>query len=154
MRNAPSRRQQSGEVGVGDAAEVTRHQRQAPLHYECGRCNQPFSMPQTPITDPLTWRSVTAPSLVDFEILANEVYRSLPKTFRTLCADLVIRIEDFPTIVQVTPGNSRRVQVVGGIMASAMSLDVYLEESPSVLAPEDAAAICRVNEETRATTPP
>jgi predicted Zn-dependent protease with MMP-like domain len=55
----------------------------------------PFSTPQSPIADPLTWRAVTAPSLVDFEILASEVYRGLPKKFRTLCADLVIRIEDF-----------------------------------------------------------
>ena len=28
-----------------------------------------------PIADPLNRRTVTAPSLVDFEILANEVYR-------------------------------------------------------------------------------
>jgi predicted Zn-dependent protease with MMP-like domain len=54
-------------------------------------------MPQSPIADPLTWRAVTAPSLVDFEILANDVYRGLPKKFRSLCADLVIRIEDFAT---------------------------------------------------------
>jgi hypothetical protein len=54
-------------------------------------------MPQSPITDPLSWRAMTAPSLVDFEILANEVYSGLPKEFRTLCADLVIRIEDFAT---------------------------------------------------------
>jgi hypothetical protein len=54
-------------------------------------------MPQSPIADPLAWRAVTAPSLVDFEILANEVYRGLPKKFRTLCEDLVIRIEDFAT---------------------------------------------------------
>jgi hypothetical protein len=33
--------------------------------------------------------------LVDFESLANEVYCGLPKEFRTLCADVVIRIEDF-----------------------------------------------------------
>src|SRR6516225_9530102 len=54
-------------------------------------------MSQSPVADPLAWRAVTAPSLVDFEILANEVYRGLPKKFRTLCADLVIRIEDFAT---------------------------------------------------------
>ena len=54
-------------------------------------------MPQSPITDPLSWRAMTAPSLVDFEILANEVYSGLPKEFRTLRADLVIRIEDFAT---------------------------------------------------------
>jgi predicted Zn-dependent protease with MMP-like domain len=50
-----------------------------------------------PVADPLGWRAVTAPSLVDFEILANEVYRGLPKEFRSLCKDLVIRIEDFAT---------------------------------------------------------
>ena len=54
-------------------------------------------MSQSPVADPLAWRAVTAPSLVDFEILANEVYRGLPKKFRTLCEDLVIRVDDFPT---------------------------------------------------------
>jgi len=58
----------------------------------------PFlKMPQSPIADPLAWRAVTAPSLVDFEILAGEVYRGLPKKFRVLCEGLVIRIEDFAT---------------------------------------------------------
>jgi predicted Zn-dependent protease with MMP-like domain len=52
---------------------------------------------QNPIADPLAWRPVKAPSLTDFEVLANEVYRALPRTFRDLCADLVIRIEDFAT---------------------------------------------------------
>ena len=69
-------------------------------HYECGRTNNqtgPISMSQSPVADPPAWRAVTAPSLVDFEILANEVYRGLPKKFRTLCEDLVIRIEDFAT---------------------------------------------------------
>jgi predicted Zn-dependent protease with MMP-like domain len=41
-------------------------------------------MPQSPIADPLAWRAVTAPSLVDLEILANKVYRGLPKKFRNL----------------------------------------------------------------------
>jgi len=54
-------------------------------------------MSQSPIADPIALRALTAPSLVDFEILANEVYRGLPKKFRALCEDLVIRIEDFAT---------------------------------------------------------
>ncbi len=54
-------------------------------------------MPQSPIADPLGWRGVTAPSLGDFETLAIEVYRALPQTFRALCEDLVIRIDDFAT---------------------------------------------------------
>jgi hypothetical protein len=39
-------------------------------------------MSQSPILDPLTWRTVTAPSLIDFENLANEVYCGLPKDER------------------------------------------------------------------------
>ncbi|MGB6536618.1 MAG: hypothetical protein WBF58_11730, partial [Xanthobacteraceae bacterium] len=48
-------------------------------------------------TDPLAWRPVKAPSLVEFEVLADDVYRRLPKGFRDLCANVVIQIDDFPT---------------------------------------------------------
>jgi hypothetical protein len=52
------------------------------------------------------------------------------------------RLPRYP-IVQVTPGNGRRVQVVGGDILYSLS-DVFgrvHRESPSVFAPEDAAAI-------------
>jgi len=49
-----------------------------------------------PISDPLTWRAAKAPSLAEFEILAGEVFRHLPKRFRDLAIDVVIRVEDFP----------------------------------------------------------
>jgi predicted Zn-dependent protease with MMP-like domain len=45
----------------------------------------------------LSWRPRKAPSLEEFELLAIEAFRRLPEKFRLLCADLVIRIEDFPT---------------------------------------------------------
>jgi predicted Zn-dependent protease with MMP-like domain len=54
-------------------------------------------MPENPITDPLAWRFVAAPSLADLEILGQEVFRRLPGKFRALCEDLVIRVEDFAT---------------------------------------------------------
>jgi predicted Zn-dependent protease with MMP-like domain len=47
--------------------------------------------------DPLGWRGTTAPSLAEFEMLAIEALRRLPEQFRALCADLVIRIDDFAT---------------------------------------------------------
>lgn len=47
--------------------------------------------------DPLDWRGVSAPSLVELEVLADDVFRRLPLKFRALCRDLVIKIEDFPT---------------------------------------------------------
>jgi predicted Zn-dependent protease with MMP-like domain len=43
------------------------------------------------------WSSRGAPSLAEFETLADEAYRRLPGRFRALCTDLVIRVEDFPT---------------------------------------------------------
>jgi predicted Zn-dependent protease with MMP-like domain len=43
------------------------------------------------------WRDLQAPSLGEVEILAREAFERLPETFRALCADLVIRVEDFPS---------------------------------------------------------
>ena len=50
-----------------------------------------------PASDPPVWRGMKAPSLAEFEMLAGEVYRRLPRRFRDLCADLVIQVDDFPT---------------------------------------------------------
>jgi predicted Zn-dependent protease with MMP-like domain len=47
-------------------------------------------------SDPFAWQAVTAPSLADFEILAGEVFRRLPKRFHDLAADVVVRVDDFP----------------------------------------------------------
>jgi predicted Zn-dependent protease with MMP-like domain len=50
-----------------------------------------------PASDPLAWRQLKAPSLVELEVLAGEVFRRLPSRFRDLCVDLVIQVDDFPT---------------------------------------------------------
>jgi predicted Zn-dependent protease with MMP-like domain len=49
------------------------------------------------ISDPLAWRILKAPSLAEFEALAGEVFRHLPKRFRDLAADVVIQVDDFPS---------------------------------------------------------
>jgi predicted Zn-dependent protease with MMP-like domain len=49
------------------------------------------------ISDPLAWRPIKAPSLAALELLAGEVFQRLPKRFRDLAADVVIRIDDFPS---------------------------------------------------------
>ena len=46
---------------------------------------------------PANWRDLQAPSLSELEILAREAFERLPETFRALCADLVIRVDDFPS---------------------------------------------------------
>ncbi len=48
-------------------------------------------------SDPLAWRPLKAPSLAEFEVLAGEVFRHLPKKFRELAADVVIQVDDFPS---------------------------------------------------------
>jgi len=37
-----------------------------------------------------------APSLAELESMAREAFERLPRTFRRLCGNLVIRVEDFP----------------------------------------------------------
>jgi predicted Zn-dependent protease with MMP-like domain len=54
-------------------------------------------MSDPPFTDPLAWRGIKAPSLDDFELMAEAAYRRLPQGFRALCEGLVIRVADFPT---------------------------------------------------------
>ena len=47
--------------------------------------------------EPLNWQGAMAPSLLEFEVLADAAYRRLPDGFRALCRGLVIRVTDFPT---------------------------------------------------------
>jgi predicted Zn-dependent protease with MMP-like domain len=54
-------------------------------------------MTETPFADPLVWRRAKAPTLEEFEVLAEAAYRRLPEGFRTMCEGLVIRVADFPT---------------------------------------------------------
>jgi predicted Zn-dependent protease with MMP-like domain len=42
------------------------------------------------------WRGLQAPSLADFEELAEKAYARLPARFRGLCEHVVIRVADFP----------------------------------------------------------
>jgi predicted Zn-dependent protease with MMP-like domain len=48
-------------------------------------------------SDPLNWRPVKAPSLVELEVLADAVFAQLPKRFRDLCEGVVIQVDDFPS---------------------------------------------------------
>ena len=71
-------------------------------------------MPDSPIADPLAWRSVKTPSLADLEILAREVFARLPAKFRALCEGLVIQVEDFaPDEVLDTTGAESEFDLLG-----------------------------------------
>jgi predicted Zn-dependent protease with MMP-like domain len=45
----------------------------------------------------LDWRGAEAPSLAELEAIADQAFKRLPRRFRDLCKDVVIRVEDFPT---------------------------------------------------------
>ncbi len=47
--------------------------------------------------DPQAWQPSQAPSLVEMETCAEAIFRRLPKQFRDLCTDLVIRVDEFPS---------------------------------------------------------
>ncbi len=44
----------------------------------------------------LDWTQRQAPTLADFQTLADAAYTALPEEFRALCEGLIIHIEDFP----------------------------------------------------------
>ena len=43
------------------------------------------------------WKTAKAPSLAEMEAMAHEILQRLPKAFRDLCDDVILRVEDFPT---------------------------------------------------------
>jgi predicted Zn-dependent protease with MMP-like domain len=45
---------------------------------------------------PFDWTNVIAPSLDDFDRMANSAFAGLPEDFRQLCEGVIIRVEDFP----------------------------------------------------------
>jgi predicted Zn-dependent protease with MMP-like domain len=49
------------------------------------------------LPDPLAWRPLKAPSLVEFEVIATEAYRRLPKKFRDRCEGVVVHVDDYAT---------------------------------------------------------
>jgi predicted Zn-dependent protease with MMP-like domain len=55
-------------------------------------------MAEPPFAEPLAWRSLKAPSLVEFEVLATEAFRRLPQPFRAKCEGVVVHVEDYPSV--------------------------------------------------------
>jgi Uncharacterized protein conserved in bacteria len=43
-----------------------------------------------------SFRNVAAPSIADFDRMAQSAFAALPEDFRQLCDGVVIRVEDFP----------------------------------------------------------
>ncbi len=45
----------------------------------------------------IDWSKLEAPTVAEFDSMAQTAYRRLPERFRALTGDLLIRMEDFPT---------------------------------------------------------
>ena len=43
------------------------------------------------------WHKHRAPTLGEFEVIVSEAYKRLPRNFRDMTKDVLIRVEDFPT---------------------------------------------------------
>ncbi len=42
------------------------------------------------------WAKLQAPTLAEFEALADDAFAALPENFRKLCAGVIVKVEDFP----------------------------------------------------------
>ncbi len=92
-------------------------------------------MTDAPTDHALHWHGTKAPSLDDFERLADAAFRTLPDTFRALCDGVIIRVEDFPTDDDCRPTIST-LRGLGILRAKDMPpVEVILVEEPQPDAP-------------------
>jgi predicted Zn-dependent protease with MMP-like domain len=55
------------------------------------------AMAKRPRPDPPAWKPLKAPSLAEFEAIANEAFDRLPPQFRARCDGVVVRVDDYPS---------------------------------------------------------
>jgi predicted Zn-dependent protease with MMP-like domain len=64
---------------------------------EVNRLEIRMRVPRTCAKRSPMWTTAKAPSLAEMEAMAHEIFERLPRTFRTLCEGVIIRVDDFPT---------------------------------------------------------
>ena len=88
------------------------------------------STSESGIGDPMAWRPLKAPSLLEFEVIATEVYRRLPARFRAKSEGVVIHVEDYPTAeVLDTMGIESELDLLG--LFQGVGLPFQSESAPS-----------------------
>ena len=55
-----------------------------------------YTDPMEKAPDAARLAALLAPTLAEFEVLADAAFAALPEDFRRLCAGVVVRVEDFP----------------------------------------------------------
>ena len=82
------------------------------------------------LPDPLSWRPLKAPSLIEFEVIATEAFRRLPAHFRARCEGVVIHVEDTATDeVLDSMGIGSELDLMG--LFHGVGLPFQSESSPS-----------------------
>ena len=78
------------------------------------------------------WQGIAAPTLAEIEGLAAQAYARLPDQFRSLCKDLIIQVEDFPTEEVLRFMNVETEFDLLGLF-QGVGLPFLLESSPQAL---------------------
>jgi predicted Zn-dependent protease with MMP-like domain len=82
------------------------------------------------LSDPLIWRPLKAPSLAEFETIADEAFRLLPEGFRRRCEGVILQIDDYPTEeVLDSMGIQSELDLLG--LFQGVGLPFQSETSPS-----------------------
>jgi predicted Zn-dependent protease with MMP-like domain len=72
---------------------------------------------------------LTAPSLSDIETLAAEAFEGLPAGFRSLCGNVVITVEDFPTADVLDSMNAEAFDLMGLFQGVGLAQDQAVPET-------------------------
>ncbi len=70
-----------------------------------------------------------APSISDIEELAAEAFEALPAAFRSLCGNVVIQVEDFPTEDVLEEMNAESFDLLGLFQGIGLAQDAASPET-------------------------
>ena len=86
-------------------------------------------VPDSSLADPLAWKPLKAPSLLEFEVIAIEAFRRLPAHFRARCEGVVVHVEDYATDeVLDTMGIASELDLMG--LFQGVGLPFQTESAP------------------------
>lgn len=72
---------------------------------------------------------LTAPTITDIEELAAEALEGLPDTFRALCGNVVVRVEDFPSEDVLREMRAEPFDLLGLFQGIGLAQDVSVPET-------------------------
>jgi len=87
-------------------------------------------MNDSSLPNPTNWRPLKAPTLAEFEVIADESFRRLPPLFRARCDGVIVRVEDYATDeVLDSMGIESELELLG--LFQGVGLPFQSESAPS-----------------------